>query len=218
VVTDTTTEFGPRETRRHRVELVSVLILSLATLASAWSAFQASLWTGRQMLALARSAAAGRDSTLQSVAANQARGLDTGMFMQYIAAMNQNNRELADFLFRRFRPELKAAVNAWLATRPLRNPKAPSSPFVMGEYSVKADAEARRFGEESEREFDEAARANRTGDRYVMLTVLFSMAMLFAGIGPQFDAPRAKRIMVAVAGALLAVALAIMLTYPVARV
>lgn len=216
-MSDVTAEQDPRAARKRRLEFASVLLLSLATLASAWGAYQGSLWDGEQIAQEARSAAAGREASVRSVAANQLRALDAALFVQYAAALHNGNPRLVDFLFHRFRPEMKPAMSAWLATHPLTNPDAPASPFTMPAYSLKADEEARRFSEESEQKFREAQHANGTSDYYVLLTVLISVTMFFAGIGPQFEAPRARSILVALGGICLAVGLAILLTLPVAR-
>lgn len=63
------------------IELVSVLILSLGMLASAWRSYQASLWAGQQTFALARSMAAGRESSRLSVPGNQRRTADGQLFV-----------------------------------------------------------------------------------------------------------------------------------------
>jgi hypothetical protein len=53
------------------------------------------------------------------------------MFEHYISAISEKNDQLAEFLFRRFRPEMKVAMEAWLATQPLKNPSAPPAPFTV---------------------------------------------------------------------------------------
>ena len=42
-------------------------------------------------------------------------------------------------------PEFKPAVDAWVATRPLKNPAAPPTPFAMPEYTLEARATADRL-------------------------------------------------------------------------
>ena len=57
----------------------------------------------------------------------------------------RSRRELADFYFKRFRAEFRPAVDAWVATRPLKNPNAPLTPFAMPQYKLAARAEAERL-------------------------------------------------------------------------
>lgn len=115
--------------------------------------------------------------------AAQQASFDAGMFMQYAAALSRKDQKLAHFLYERFRPEMKVALDAWLATNPLQNPNAPASPFVMPEYSLETMRESRQLAETADRKFEEARAANETSDSYVLLTVLFTVVLFFAGVG-----------------------------------
>ena len=57
-------------------ELIVAVILGLAALGSAWSAYQSALWSGIQTFRLAESTAAGRRAGEKFVHANQLRGAD----------------------------------------------------------------------------------------------------------------------------------------------
>lgn len=197
------------------IEPASVVILSLATLTSGWSAYQASLWDGEQTFALALSAAAGREAARLSVQASQRRTVDGEMFVVYLATLRRDPKA-AEFLLQRFRPVAKEALKAWLATHPLENPRAPASPFMMPSYSVAEDQGEQQAAKQSDEEFDKANRANGISDRYVLLTVLFSITMFLAGIGPVFKDSRIRTSLVALGGLFLVVSLAILCRYPVA--
>ena len=71
-------------------------------------------------------------------------------FTQWVNAYAQKQTELADFYFKRFRKEFRPAVNAWVATRPLKNPNAPLTPFAMPQYQLDARAEAERLDAQAE--------------------------------------------------------------------
>ena len=88
-------------------ELIVAAILGLATLGSAWSAYQSALWGGIQSFRLAESTAAGRLAGEKTIHANQLRGVDLLLFEAYLRALSENNQWLADFLFQRFRPGLR---------------------------------------------------------------------------------------------------------------
>lgn len=53
--------------------------------------------------------------------------------------------ELADFYEKRFRDEFMPAFEAWVETKPLKNPRAALSPFTMPQYTLAATNEAERF-------------------------------------------------------------------------
>ena len=96
-------------------------------------------------------------------------------FSQWVNAQDQT--ELADFYFARFRSEFKPAVDAWVATRPLQNPDAPLTPFRMPEYKLAARAEAALLEAEAEEWAARAAGATcQRGTNYVLGVVLFASA------------------------------------------
>ena len=111
-------------------------------------------------------------------------------FSQWVNAYAQDQTELADFYFARFRPEFKPAVDAWVATRPLQNPDAPLTPFRMPEYKVAARAEAALLEAEAE-EWAARARVNvQRGTNYVLGVVLFASALFFAGMSSKLGTRR----------------------------
>ena len=178
-------------------ELIVAVILGLATLGSAWSAYQSALWGNMQSFRLAEASGAGRRAGEKAVYANQLRGADLLLFQAYIRAVSENNQSLADFLFQRFRPEFKVATEAWLATRPLKNPAAPSSPFDMKEYSIAIDRETQLLREEEATKFTEARKASDISDNYLLLTVVFGVALFLGGITATFKGPKVRAIMLA---------------------
>ena len=120
------------------LEVLSAVLLSLATVASAWCAYQSTRWNGVQALSFSAANGARTESVRMSNAALQLTSIDIGMFVQFAAAYSEDNMALAEFLLERFRPEMKTAVDAWLATEPLKNPNTPLSPFAMPEYTSAA--------------------------------------------------------------------------------
>src|SRR5262249_58732961 len=111
----------PEVERKRWVEVICALVLALATMASAWCAYQATLWGGVQTFRLAAAGKAGRDNVKNSIEGMQARSFDATMFIHYMEARSQGRKELEELLYQRFRPEMKHAVDAWLKTDPLNN-------------------------------------------------------------------------------------------------
>jgi len=116
------------------VEFFGALVLSAATVATAWCAYQAALWSGDESKFYFEASAAQVDAAQLENRALQRIGFHVGLFVEYVAALSQDNQALADFLYQRFPPELKAATDAWLAEDPFNNSDAPSSPFKMPKY------------------------------------------------------------------------------------
>jgi hypothetical protein len=175
-----------------RVELVATLLLALATVATAWSGYQASRWNGEQAKAFSRASAARIESTGASDLANAQTQIDVATFTQWVDAYALGRRELADFYFKRFREEFKPAVDAWVATRPLRNADAPLTPFAMPQYRLAARAEAQRLDAEAEALAAAARRNVQRATNYVLGVVLFAASLFFAGMSTKLRSPRLR--------------------------
>ena len=69
-------------------------------------------WNGIQTFRLAGTSTAARRAVDIAVFANQLRTVDILLFEEYVKALDEGQQRLADFLFQRFRPEMKAATEA----------------------------------------------------------------------------------------------------------
>ena len=134
---------GGAEARTDRLEIVATVLLALATVATAWSGYQASRWNGEQAKAFSRGNAARIESTRSSSRADAQTQIDVATFTQWVDAYARNETMLADFYFKRFRAEFKPAVDAWIATKPLKTPNAPLTPFAMPQYSARGPRRGR---------------------------------------------------------------------------
>lgn len=199
----------------RRVEFISAVVLALATVLTAWCGYQAARWSGEQAAAYSQAGAA---RTRAAQTTNQAMlriSTQVGLFTEYVAALSQDNRELSDFLYSRFAPELRAATDAWLMTDPFTNADAPRSPFDMPGYQVPEQAEAQRLEQAANAKADEATEANELADRYVLLTVLFATALFFCGISGKFQWHVIDAVMLGFGALVFLAGSAILLTLPV---
>ena len=113
---------------RDRVEVIATVLLAVATVATAWSGYQSTRWNGEQAKAGGRANALRIESAKAAGLANTQTSIDVATFTQWTDAYALHQTELADFYFRRFRAEFRPAVDAWVATKPLKNPSAPLTP------------------------------------------------------------------------------------------
>jgi hypothetical protein len=176
--------------RTDRVEIVATVLLAVAAVATAWSSYQASRWNGEQSKAFSRGNTARIESTRASGLADPQTQIDVATFTQWANAYALAETKLADFYFRRFRREFKPAVNAWIATRPLRKPAAPLTPFAMPEYKVAARAEADRLQADADAYSAKGRTDVQRATNYVLGVVLFAVALFFAGMSTKLRARR----------------------------
>jgi hypothetical protein len=174
------------------VELIATVLLAVAAVATAWSSYQATRWNGEQTKAGARTNALRLDAARAQGLAEAQTQVDVATFTQWVDAYARDERMLTDFYFKRFREEFKPAVNAWIATRPLKTEDAPLTPFAMPEYRLAASADADRLDAEAEASAA-TVRANiQHASNYVLGVVLFAVALFFAGMSTKLRAVRLR--------------------------
>jgi hypothetical protein len=202
-------------TRTKRAELFATILLAIATVATAWSGYQSSRWSGVQAINFSKANAARVESSRQSSLAGQQTQVDVATFIAWADAYAGEDTMLADFYFKRFRPEFKPAVVAWIATKPLTNPDAPLSPFAMPQYRLAANEQAEALLQEAEAATEEAKVDNQRSDNYVLAVVLFASSLFFAGISTKLDAYRFREAILGLGYLLFIGTLIWVLTFPI---
>jgi hypothetical protein len=183
---------------RGRVELLATVLMAVATVATAWSGYQSTRWNGEQAKAGARANALRIESAKTAGLANTQTEIDVATFTQWVNAYAQGQKQLSDFYFRRFRAEFRPAVDAWIATRPLKNRGAPLTPFAMPQYKLATRAESERLNAEAAAYTTKALRDIQRASNYVLAVVLFASALFFAGMSAKLTSPRLRRVMFAI--------------------
>ncbi len=183
--------------KRARFEPAGFLLLSLATVGTAWCSFQAATWSGVSQRLTNLSAAAARRAAASELHSYQIALLDVLLFSQHINARASSNETLARFYADRFRGEAKTAFEAWMATKPFENPNAPPHPFVTNLYQPRLLQEALLGEAESQRLWQQAGGAGRTSRSYVLITVLLASALFCGGTASKFDTLWVRRAVLA---------------------
>jgi len=171
---------------RQWLELLSAVVMAAATVATAWSAYQSSLWNSKQTNHNAQSTAAVVRVGKLSNLAMQRTSIHVSLFVHWVSAINQGDRRTADFLFARFPEPLSTASGAWRATSPLTNPEAPASPFDMPEYVLAEKIEADHWENIARSELAAAEYSNEMATRYLLFTIIYASVLFFAGISGKF--------------------------------
>jgi hypothetical protein len=198
-----------------RLDLLAAALLALATVATAWSGYQASRWNGEQAKAFSRASALRIESAKVDDLANAQTQIDVATFMQWVDAYAQDDQELAAFYRARFRAEFKPAADAWIASRPLKNPDAPLTPFAMPEYRLDARDESERLEAEAEVSSVRARTNVQRATNYVLGVVLFAAALFFAGLSARLASHRLRRILLAFGVVIFVGTVAWIATFPI---
>ena len=209
---DHETHEGARHDRM--ISIIEALLLGVVALLAAWSGYSAAKWGTESSLSLAKASATRSKANLAEVQATQIRTLDSVSFNAAETAYAANDIKLFRLDLRRLRPGYRPAVNAWLATHPLKNPNAPADPSAMPQYVIPQDAQARNLGAEADAHFSEGQAAAGTADKYVRLTVFLAAVLFLVGIGSRFPLRSARYGLVGLAGVLLAISVVQLVTLP----
>ena len=197
------------------IEVLSTVLLAIATVATAWSGYQATRWSGEQAIAFSAASAARVESGKAATRGGQQIQIDVALFTQWIDAYARKETELRAFYVKRFREEFKPAFNAWLATDPENNPKAPLTPFVMPEYKVGEQERADRLVIEAEAQTAIAKTDNQRSDNYVLCVVLFATSLFFAGISTKLVSATSRIAILSLGYIVFFLTIAWILTFPV---
>jgi hypothetical protein len=200
----------------RRLELGAVLLLAIATLATAWCGFQAAGWSGDLAERFAHASTVRIKAAQASTQAGQLRIDDLLYFNGWLDARRAGNAELASIYRRRFRPEFVPAYEAWIAQRPFTNPRAIAGPLYMPEYRLADLERSAKLDAAADEHHIEGARAKIYADRYILATVFMAAVLFFAGISLRLDWRPLRIAVLAMAGALLAGGGAFVLTLPLA--
>ena len=204
-----------KSTREHWIDVLATVLLALAAVATAWATYQAAHWRSEQGLAASRSTAARVEANRAAGLANRQIQIDVTTFTQWIDAYSHNDAKLAAFYFRRFRPEFRPAVTAWIATKPLTNPAAPLTPFAMPQYTSAANAQADALEVKGAAESLVAQRQVERADRYTLCVVLFATALFFAGISTRLRSEGSRTVVLVMGWLAFLGALGWMATFPI---
>jgi hypothetical protein len=183
----------------HRlIEIITVLVLGITTLGTAWCSYEAYQWNSEQNQL-------GQDAASQQIEANRQFGLatqiiayDTTMLGQYATAYRAGDQQLMQFYRTSLmRPGLLPFLDKWVAQ--VKSGKAPQNLLTdeaymsatTGPYTA-ADAKAADLNKQSDE-------AGRVADRYLVTTILLAVGLFFGGMTSSFKWTPSKLSMIAFA-------------------
>jgi hypothetical protein len=190
-----------RFNRTDWIELAAAVILALATIVAAWSAYQATRWGGEQATASRSALTAKTDAAQQTTIFGASAQIDVQLWTLWLQQEADEHEAGSAFVAERFRDDFKPAFTMWLGQAP--EGEVPSgTPFDLDEYAPAARDEAERLNAEADVFADISAEANQTGDNFVLTAVLMASVLFFAGVGTKLKG-RVVRLMMLVFAALL---------------
>jgi hypothetical protein len=196
------------------VQIGEALLLSLVTIAAAWSGYAAAKWGTESRIEIARSATLRNLASRADLAALSTRNFDSSTFNAWFTAFTLDDPQKQAIAERRFRPEFKVAFDAWMATDPLHNPRAPPGPTYMPEYKLADQAKADALDREAEAASAAGDHAAVVGDEYIRITVFLAAVLFLVGIGSTFKLSNVRYALITVGAVLLILATVLIVRQP----
>ena len=199
--------------RDRRVELIAAIMLSAATVVTAWSAYQATRWSGDQAGNYTEASATRTESVRSSTLANRQILIDVDTFLNWLDAEQSGDHELADDIHARMRQEFLPAFDAWLETASAGS-IPDGTPFERSEYRLAAEEQAKRLETKASALFEDGNESNQVSDDFVLAAVLFASVLFFSGLAGTFDSLRAQVFLLILGGLMLLLGSIIVVTLP----
>lgn len=105
---------------REMLEIVEAIVLAVVAISTAWSGYQAALWTGHQSELYGEASRLRIQAEGTATAADQERLYNASTVVEWLKAEAHRDEKLADLFERRILPEFRPAFEAWIKTDPLR--------------------------------------------------------------------------------------------------
>jgi hypothetical protein len=198
------------------LELAATVVMSLAVLVAAWSAYQASLWGGVQAANASQYSAQLTESSEITTLITAQQESDAQVMSTWLTMAADDNEQGMQILEERFDDTLRPAFDVWIAGS-IDGEVPPGLPQDLPEYEAgfKELLDAKNFYVAGATEATEtAAEANRTGDSFVLVTVIMASVLFFAGVGTKLKGQSIRVTMLVIAGLLCTGAIVAMLSLP----
>ena len=196
------------------LSIIEALLLSLVAVLAAYSGYAAAKWSTESSLTLAKASAERTKGSRADLEGIVTRTLDSASFNAWFSAFTAKDPAAERLAVRRMRPGYRPAFNAWLATDPAHNPRAPAGPAYMPQYVISQEADAKAHDAQANAEFAKGAEAGSTADKYIRDTVFLATVLFLVGISSHFTLRQARLGLIAVGGLLLTFAVIQLLGLP----
>jgi hypothetical protein len=193
-----TTPEAAEDARSKRIEVWIAALLGIVAVLTAFATYKAVLEDGDTLASFNEGIALTDQASQRFTAGTQEYSTDQATYLEWVKATQGDEEEVAQY-FREtlFSPELEKGVK-WVEDGPddAISPFQDESPYNRPEWD-----EAAKLDEQSTAAFDEANVHDEDGDKYVLATVVLSIALFLlgiAGVNRQFRVQRGLTILASV--------------------
>jgi hypothetical protein len=186
------------DARSKRLEIWIAALLGVVAIVTAFATYEAVLEDGDTLASFNEGVKLNDQSSQRDTAGQQEYSTDQATYLEYVKSDQEGQSDVAQY-FRTtlFSPELEESVK-WVEDGPKDaiSPFQEESPYNRPEWD-----EAIKLDEQSKAAFKEAGVHDEDGDKYVLATVILSIALFLlgiAGVNRQFRVQRGLTILASV--------------------
>ena len=177
---------GEKRRWEEVLEILEVVLLAVAAIATAWSGLQSARGDGEQSVLYSEGSVYRVQANTAATSGQQRLAADGAMFSAWLQARSANDPQLQAIFERRFSPEYRTAFTAWLATDPFTSPDAPPGPGYMPAYHNPQMEQANELNEKAATLEHAGTEARHIAEEYVRATVLFALVLFLIAVGQRF--------------------------------
>lgn len=205
----------PTDSRARAIEVLTVVLLGVATVASAWCAYQASRWDGIETDEARATTEARVEQARLFAAGTQIGSYDSNVLLAYAEAQAADQPTLAEFIRTTLmRPEFAPVLETW--EREIESDTAQLSPIPENEaYTSVLFAEAEAAEQQAAEAAARAAEAGSNSEAYLLTTLFMASALFFAGVVSSFQSRGPKIVLLTMSMVMLAAGAARIVELPV---
>lgn len=187
-----------KQRKKRWLDNATAIILSLASVISAWFSFQSSQWNGKQTFYLDDEIIAHNKRLQKELTAAQRRAGDANFIIAFISAESNGNEEIVKQLKAWMPPHLKKAYDSWKLIDTVKDNAKHFSPLNMIEYVVPESVESIQFAEEAAKFKKLANMADDYSNSYLRLSIIVAMILFFTGLSGVTESYHIQRILLAI--------------------
>jgi hypothetical protein len=203
-------------TRSHdrTLSIIEAVMLAVVALLAAYTGYASAKWNTESSIRLAQASAARTEANRAALNAQDLRNFDSTTFNTWFTAYVAGNSTAELVAERRFRPPFKVAFDAWLATNPFINAKAPPGPTYMPQYKQPELAASVVLDKRATTEYTLGVQAGSNADSYIRDTIYLATILFLIGISGHFRFFRIRVGLVTLSGLMMIVAIVEIATSP----
>ena len=188
---------------KDRVEQIIAVMLGLAAIITAWTAFQSNQLGDKVQESFSEGIRSSDQASQEYNTAIAADNQDQAIFLEYAKALVSEDEVTATYIQESLMsPELAAAVEWWIEQP---DDTGPDSPFVEENpnWDDSSWATAADLDVEAQQYFDSARQADADGDKFDLLEVIVTLSLFLFGIASLVRQQKIQVGLAAVGGVIL---------------